>query len=118
MVDWVKAIAARAREVMPAAIVIPQNGAQLLDDADFLKTVSGIGVEDLFSIGNKKQSASHTKEVLAHLKALTAAGKPVLVIEYPKKPERQAASRKLAEENRFTWLITDRDLTALGMSGR
>ncbi|MEP2775666.1 MAG: MJ1477/TM1410 family putative glycoside hydrolase [Luteolibacter sp.] len=118
MVDWVKAIAARAREENPDAIVIPQNGSQLLVHKDFVETISAIGVEDLFSIGNKKQSASHTKTVLNYLKPLTAAGKPALIIEYPTKPEKQAASQKSAETNHLTWLITDRNLTTLGTSGR
>lgn len=118
MVDWVKTIAACAREKNPSAIVIPQNGSQLLEHEDFLITISGIGVEDLFSIGNKKQSAAHTKEILSNLKRLAAAGKPALVIEYPEKAEKQEDSRKRAEEKHLVWLITNRDLTTLGTSGR
>ncbi len=118
MVDWVKAIAARARKVNPEAIVIPQNGSQLLEQPDFMEAVSGIGIEDLFSIGNKKQTSAHTKDVLSHLKPFVSAGKPVLVIEYPTKPEKQAASRKTADENGLIWLITDRNLTTLGSSGK
>ena len=118
MVDWVKAIAAKARTKNPDAIVIPQNGSQLLDHEDFCGTISGIGIEDLFSIGNKKQSPAHSKEILTHLKPLLAAGKPVLVIEYPNKPEKRAVSEKLATENHLIWLVTDRDLTTLGISGR
>ena len=118
MVGWIKTIAASARAKNPAALVIPQNASQLLEHDDFLATISAIGIEDLFTNGNKKQSASHTREVLANLKPLTAAGKPALVIEYPAKQERQAASQKLAKENHLTWLITDRNLTTLGTSGR
>jgi cysteinyl-tRNA synthetase, unknown class len=46
MVDWVKAVAARARRMNPAALVIPQNGSQLLAHADFLGAVDAVGVED------------------------------------------------------------------------
>ena len=118
MVDWVKAVAARAREKNPDAIVIPQNGSQLLEHGDFLETVSGIGVEDLFSTGDGRQSASHTRDVLSNLKQLLAAGKPALVIEYPKKPGKQSASKGSAAENGLVWLVTDRDLTTLGTSGK
>src|SRR5438309_8367766 len=59
MVDWVKAIAARARTKAPAALVIAQNGSQLLDHADFLGTIDAIGIEDLFTNGNKPQPKSH-----------------------------------------------------------
>ena len=118
MVDWVKAIAARARAKNPAALVIPQNGSQLVAHADFLGVISAIGIEDLFTNGNKVQSKSHTNEVLGHLRKLAAGKKPALLIEYPKAAERQAVSRKLAVENGLVWLVTDRQLKALGESGR
>jgi cysteinyl-tRNA synthetase len=118
MVDWVKAIAGRARANNPAAIVIPQNGSQLLAHADFLSVISAIGIEDLFTNGDKLQPASHTREVLSHLKRMVGSQKPVLLIEYPKSPKHQARSKKLATEHGMIWLITDRQLTTLGESGR
>jgi cysteinyl-tRNA synthetase len=118
MVDWVKAIAGRARAKNADALVIPQNGSQLVAHADFLEVISAIGIEDLFTNGNKLQAKSHVNEVLGHLKKVAAAGKPVLLIEYPKTAERQALSRKLAEKNGLIWLLTDRQLTTLGESGR
>ena len=118
MVDWVKAIAARARTKNPTALVIPQNGSQLLVHADFLASISAIGIEDLFTNGNKLQPKSHTHEVLGHLKITATAQKPVLLIEYPKNAERQALSKKLAHDNGMIWLITDRPLKTLGQSGK
>ncbi len=117
MVDWVKAIAARAREKNSAALVIPQNGSQLLAHADFLTAISAIGIEDLFTNGNKLQPKSHTDEVLRHLQKMAASKKPVLLIEYPKSAERQALARKLAKESGLMLLITDRQLKTLGESG-
>ncbi len=118
MVDWVKSIAARARAKNRAALVVPQNGSQLLAHADFLAAISAIGIEDLFTNGNKLQPKSHTNEVLGDLKRMAAAQKPVLLIEYSKSAERQALSKRLAKENRLIWLITDRQLRTLGVSGR
>ena len=118
MVDWVKAIASRARAKNPAALVIPQNGSQLAAHKDFVEVISAQGIEDLFTNGKKLQPASHTDEILGHLKTLASAKKPVLLIEYPKTPERQALSKKLAEENGFVWLVTDRQLKTLGESGK
>lgn len=117
MVDWVKAIADRARTKNSAACVIPQNGSQLLAHADFLAVISAIGIEDLFTDGNKLQPKSHTSEVLGHLKKMAATQKPVLLIEYPRSAERQALSKKLAREYGLTWLVTDRQLKTLGVSG-
>jgi cysteinyl-tRNA synthetase len=118
MVDWVKAIAARARAKNPAALVIPQNGSQLAAHKDFVEVISAQGIEDLFTNGKKLQPASHTDEILGHLKTLASAKKPVLLIEYPKTPERQVLSKKLAEENGLVWLVTDRPLKTLGESGK
>lgn len=118
MVDWVKAIAARARTKKPAALVIPQNGSQLLAHPDFLEIISAIGIEDLFTNGNKLQSKSETSGRVGHLKKMAEAKKPVLLIEYPKSDERQAIVEKLAEANGMVWLVTDRQLTTLGTSGQ
>jgi len=118
MVDWVKAIASRARAKNPTALVIPQNGCQLAAHKDFVEVISAQGIEDLFTNGKKLQPASHTDEILGHLKTLASAKKPVLLIEYPKTPERQALSKKLAMENGLVWLVTDRQLKTLGESGK
>ena len=118
MVDWVKTIAARARAKQAAALVIPQNGSQLLAHADFLAAASALGIEDLFTNGNKLQPPSHTNEVLGHLKKMADAKKPVLLIEYPKDAQRRALSQQQAAENGFVWLVTDRQLKTLGESGR
>ena len=118
MVDWVKAIAARARAKNPAALVIPQNGSQLAAHKDFVEVISAQGIEDLFTNGKKLQPASQTDEILSHLKSLALAKKPVLLIEYPKTPEQKALSKKLAKENGLVWLVTDRQLQTLGESGK
>ena len=118
MVDWVKAIAARARAKNPVALVIPQNGSQLAAHKDFVEVISAQGIEDLFTNGKKLQPASHTDEILGHLKLLASEKKPVLLIEYPKTPEQKALSKKLAEENGLVWLVTDRQLKTLGQSGK
>ena len=118
MVDWVKAIATRARAKNPTALVIPQNGSQLVAQKDFVEVISAQGIEDLFTDGNKLQPTSHTDEILSHLKSLASAKKPVLLIEYPKTHQGEALSKKLAEENGLVWLVTDRQLKTLGESGK
>jgi cysteinyl-tRNA synthetase len=114
MVDWVKAVAACARIKNPAALVIPQNGAQLFAHADFLATADAAGIEDLFTNGDKLQKPADTKYVLKNLAPLLAAHKPVLDIEYPKRAERQAQARELAAQHGLVCLITDRQLKTLG----
>jgi len=57
MVDWVKAIAARARAKNPVALVIPQNGSQLAGHKNFVEVINAQGIEDLFTNGKKLQPA-------------------------------------------------------------
>ena len=114
MVDWVKTIAARARKINPAAMIIPQNGTQLLAHPDFLATVDAVGVEDLFANGNKLQPAEETTNVLNFLNPMVAAHKPVLVIEYAQRANLQKTVREKIAERRFVGLITDRQLKTLG----
>ena len=117
MVDWVKTIAARARATNSTAIVIPQNGTQLFANADFLAAVDAVGVEDLFTDGDKLQKADDVKFRLETLAPMVAAHKPVLDVEYPKRKERQAHARAAAAQNGFVWIVTDRQLKTLGESG-
>ena len=114
MVAWVLRIAARARQQKAGCLVIPQNGAQLLGQADFLAAVDAIGVEDLFTEGNRAQPREHTDEMLGFLKRATQARKPVLVIEYGTKPKMRQRSIEGARANGFSLLVTDRELKTLG----
>jgi len=118
MVDWVKAVALRARKTNRAALVIPQNGTQLLAHADFLGAVDAVGVEDLFTNGDKLQKAAYTKYGLECIARMTALHKPVLDVEYARSKERQAKVRELAAQHGFVWIITDRELKTLGEAGK
>jgi len=118
MVDWVKAVAARARATNAATLVIPQNGVQLLVNPDYVNAIDAIGVEDLFTNGDKLQKAADTKYVLDFLSPLAAAHKPVLDIEYAKRKQLQTRIHAAAVQNGFVWLVTDRQLKTLGESGK
>ena len=116
MVAWVLKLAKHARAARPGFLVIPQNGSQLLAHADFVAAVDAIGIEDLFTNGNKAQPKSHTSFTLANLKPLKAAGKPVLVIEYSTQAKLQQIARDQAREHELVLLLTDRQLKTLGQS--
>ncbi len=118
MIDWVKRIAAKARTIRPQAIVIPQNGSQLLTHADFINTITAIGIEDLFTDDNRLQPVADTRYRLSFLRSMTARKKPVLIIEYPTLTARKNLVANKARYNGFTWLITSRELQTLGTSGR
>ncbi len=118
MTAWVKKIATKARIKNPATLVIPQNGAQLLAQPDYLGVIDAIGVEDLFTDGNQVQPKSDVSYHLGFLKNMTNKKKPVLLIEYPTRNDRKALVKKAAPQQGFVWLITDRQLKTLGVSGK
>lgn len=118
MVDWVKRVAGQARAKKPEALVVPQNGSQLLEHPDFIEAISATGIEDLFTEGNQVQPDSHREGILASLKKLQKAGKPVLVIEYAAKHRKAAVTQEACHRNGFIWLVTDRELKTMGLSGR
>ncbi|WFB37280.1 endo alpha-1,4 polygalactosaminidase [Kiritimatiellota bacterium B12222] len=117
MVDWVKRIATHTRRIQPDALVIPQNGSQLTHHPDYLASISGIGIEDLFTHTNRKQSRQHFETILTFLIPLRETRKPILLIEYPSKSTIQKWAIQQAHTHQLIWLITDRPLTTLGTSG-
>lgn len=117
MIAWVRRIADEARRRKPGFVVIPQNGVQLLEDAAFLATVDAVGVEDLFTDGNRNQPKNHVDPSLGFLDRATKAGKPVLLIEYGTKPAAVKRSTDGAAGKGFVLLVTDRPLKTLGRSG-
>jgi RTX calcium-binding nonapeptide repeat (4 copies)/Glycoside-hydrolase family GH114 len=87
MIDFVEKLAeyARVQKGKPDFQIIPQNGEELLKydtDGSFLKTISAVGVEDLYYNETAAQSAASVAYRSGYLDKITAAGKPVLVIDY------------------------------------
>jgi cysteinyl-tRNA synthetase, unknown class len=84
MVDFVKSIANHARVTRdhPDFQVFVQNAEELSVHDDYVQAVSGIGKEDLFYNGNRRQSASEVNWSVSHLDTFKDAGKPVLVTDY------------------------------------
>jgi cysteinyl-tRNA synthetase, unknown class len=87
MIDFVEKLTEHARVTRgkPNFHIIPQNAEDLLPydtSGKFLREISGVGVEDLFYEGTTPQSADSIAYRTANLDKITAAGKPVLVIDY------------------------------------
>ncbi|MBI1368667.1 MAG: hypothetical protein GC162_08445 [Planctomycetes bacterium] len=114
MIAWVKKVAQHARAKNPGFLIIPQNGVQLLEDADYEKLISAVGVEDLFTDGKKRQPPKdHTDYQLSFLRR---THKPVMIIEYATKPNLRQISIDGAKAAGYVLLLTDRNLTTLGQS--
>lgn len=114
MIAWVRRIAAHARRQKPGFRVVPQNGVQLLASGTYRRTITAIGVEDLFTNGNRLQSRAQVAFALEFLRPFARGGKPVWVIEYGTKASAVSRSLQGAKANGFRLLLTDRELKTLG----
>ena len=118
MVNLVMTIAKHSRSKNKDFIIIPQNGSELLNLPMYADVISGIGIEDLFTEGNKKQQRNHTEEVQQNLLIMNKIPKPILVIEYPSKDKIKSYVRDRSKKETMTMLITDRPLKMIGESWR
>ncbi len=116
MIAWVKKIAFYARQSRPGFLIIPLNGSQLLEDSGYLNIIDAIGVEDLFTLGNKKNCKEQIRYVLGFLKYAQKADKPVLLIEYGQRQNIRHYFRTRARKCGFLLLLTDRDLETMGIA--
>ena len=116
MAIFVARIAAHARRYNPDFLVIPQNGAQLLAFDKYVKLISAIGIEDLLTQGDAPQTDEHFLYINDYLNKLRAAGKPVLLVEYPERGDLRAKAIRRAGELGDPLLLVDRPLTTLGRS--
>ena len=115
MVEFVKDIAqyARVTKGHPDFQVFVQNAEELSTHPDYVATVSGIGKEDLFYNGNRRQPASETNWSVSHLDVFKAAGKPVLVTDYVTKRTKKDTFYEKARTHGYVPFATRRDLHVL-----
>lgn len=114
MTSWVTRIASHARQSKPNFLVVPQNGVQLLESDDYRQIISAVGVEDLFTNGNRKQKRDEVKYRMQFIAHAVQAQKPVFLIEYGKKATARQHSIANASEAKLKLLLTDRPLKTLG----
>lgn len=127
MIDFVVALAAHARETNPEFLVIPQNGAYIIDaleDEDhrrrdaYLDAISAIACEDLFHRGDAPENNGFNpdKEAIDTLVAdFIDGGKPVLAVDYLSEPEKVAAFYAAAVAKGFLpYAAPSRELSKLG----
>ena len=117
MADFVINIAEYAREKHPGFGVFPQNAEDLgILFPDYLATVTGIGVEDIYYGYPRDHEPSPAdwsaaREVV--LDQWVDAGKLVLTIDYSAKPEQIADAYNRALQSGFIPYVTDRSLGRL-----
>lgn len=131
MIDFIVAMTAHARQVQPTFFMIPQNGAFLLNDADFagplppdpvrraayLEAIGGIGVEDVYFPGDAAENnpfAPHRSTIAVLQRDFLAANKPVFAVDYVNDPAKIARFLAAARADGFLpYVATSRKLDRL-----
>jgi cysteinyl-tRNA synthetase len=114
MVDFVLDFTEYAREKKPGFGVFPQNAEELgILFPDFLETMTGIGVEDLYygyPQEHQPSPADWTAEREVILDQWVAAGKLILTIDYSGYPEQIADAYARSHVRGYVPYVTDRSL--------
>lgn len=85
MAQFVSALAERGRALNPGFLIVVQNGEELLENADYRRTIDGFAKEDLlFGIrkDGQRNTRSQTRASLNLISLLLDSGKPVFLAEY------------------------------------
>jgi cysteinyl-tRNA synthetase, unknown class len=113
MVEFVGRIAGRAKSQRPDFLIVSQNGDALIADPKFRQAIDAFAREDLLygeTVDGERNDADSIRDSIQQLKSLTAEGKPVFVVEYPRDDDQaQTARREIAGQN-FIGLVARRAL--------
>ena len=133
MIDLIVRLTAHARRSNPAFFVIPQNGAFILNDADFagplppdparraayLDAIGGIGVEDLYFRGDLDQNNPFRPDhetVTILQQDFLREHRPVFVVDYISSPAKVGRFfRQAAADGFLPYAAPRRDLDRLAI---
>jgi cysteinyl-tRNA synthetase len=113
MVEFVDRIAGRAKSQRPDFLIVSQNGDELIADPKFRRAIDAFAREDLLygeNVDGERNEAGGIRDNVERLKSLTAEGKPVFVVEYPRDDEQARTARREIAEHNFIGLVARRAL--------
>lgn len=116
MIEFVRALSARARALKPDFLVIAQNAEELLDSDRYLAAIDGIAKEDLlYGVDGegRRNNTGMIRESSSLLKRANEAGKQIMVVEYLKDPAAIARARTEIQELGFVPYFAPRELQRL-----
>lgn len=109
---------ARVHHKQSGFLIVPQNGANILDEMpekmgkSYLKTVDAIGAEDSFYYGSRDHDnpLRPQRETIKALKRFRDAGRPVLAVDYLLNSKDAAKFTRLARGEGFIPFVGHREL--------
>ncbi|MEV0717867.1 endo alpha-1,4 polygalactosaminidase [Asanoa sp. NPDC050611] len=111
MADLIVRISTYAKERAPAFGIFPQNSPELRRQPGYTAAIDGIGMEELFFLATDEPcTESWCTENLAETRALRAAGKLVLAVDYAARRDNVRTARDRYAAERFAGCVTVREL--------
>jgi cysteinyl-tRNA synthetase, unknown class len=104
-------LSAYAKARRPGFLVFPQNSPELRRYPGYVGAIDGIGMEELFFHATDRPCTEDwCAENLANARALRAAGKVVLAVDYARNPRNVAAACARYRTEHFVGYVTTVDL--------
>jgi cysteinyl-tRNA synthetase len=117
MVSLIMRLSAYAKGRRPGFLVFPQNSPELRRYPGYTEAIDGIGMEELFFRATDRPCTEDwCAENLANARALRAAGKVVLAVDYARKPRNVAAACARYRAEHFVGYVTTVDLDRISPS--
>ncbi|GAB3993819.1 hypothetical protein GCM10029992_06490 [Glycomyces albus] len=114
MVELIAAVKGHAEAELPDFEILPQNAPELREYPGYMDAIDGIGVEDLFFRAHDDPcDEDWCAENLEHVRAIAAAGKQILAVDYAAGPDNIAEACDRYAEEGFTGYVTEVDLDAI-----
>jgi len=111
MVDLIGSISRYAKRARPDFLIVPQNSPELRHHDGYLAAVDGIGIEELFYQATDRPCVEdYCAENLAEVRALRAAGKFVLAVDYAQRLGAVQTTCSRYRSERFAGTVTVREL--------
>ncbi len=115
MVDLIVRISRYAKARRPGFWIFPQNSPELRRYPGYPAAIDGIGMEELFfEATDRPCTEDYCAENLAETRALRAAGKVVLAVDYARRPQNLAAACAAYRREGFLGYVTTVDLDRIG----
>jgi cysteinyl-tRNA synthetase len=111
MADLIVRISEYAKKRAPAFGVFPQNSPELRHQPGYTSAIDGIGMDELFFLATDEPcTKSWCAENLAETRALRAAGKLVLAVDYAARSDNVRTARDRYAAEGFAGCVTVREL--------
>lgn len=111
MISFVRMLSIVAKERNREFMIIPQNGEGLLafDNGSYLNAVDGIGVEDIWFNGSRKNDQTIVAQRLEWLEQFKKENKPVFSVDYVKGRYKIARYYQLCRNEKFYCFAAEPD---------